>query len=235
MSRAKKKRKMLRRIKFMKRISIKKKMGKPIFFSLCRTPRPLGNIANKYNYKATLYKVLYNNAHVTNVRWNASNITHCSFRNAKCIGVDFCNTNLKNTSFCGAVLKNVMFFNCNLKGVNFKNATFENVIFISTNLNNAKNLVIDNGCLIYNSYPQITIPDEFSTKLYNLYSIPQIKKYNVLFVKENKLNLWILKILIDMFGEDVFRVLIAIQRKKRIDDFCTLSSYVKHIEKYLQI
>lgn len=235
MSRAKKKIKMIRRMKFMKRISIRKKMGKPVFFSLSRTPKSLGNFANKYSHKATLYKVLYNNANITNVRWNASNITNCSFRNAKCTGVDFCNTNLKNTSFCGAVLKNVMFFNCNLKGVNFEKTRFENVIFVSTNINNAKNLVIDDGCLIYNTYPKVTIPDEFSRKLYDLYDIPQIKKYNVLFVKENKLNLWILKILIDMFGKDVYRALNAIQRKKRIEEFYTLFSYIKHIEKYLQV
>lgn len=235
MSKAKKKKKMLRREKIIKHTLIRKKMGKPIFFSLCRTPKPLGNITNKYNYKATLYKVLYNNAHITNMRWNASNITHCSFKNTKCVGVDFCNTNLKNTSFCGAMLKNVMFFNCNLKNTNFKNAIFENVVFVSTNLNNAKNLLIDNNCLIYSSYPQITIPCEFSAKLYDLNNIPQIKKYNVLFVKENKLNLWILKILMDMFGEDVYRALMAIQRKKRIEEFYTLFSYIKHIEKYLQV
>lgn len=235
MSKTKQKRKMLQRKKFQKRISIKKKMGKPIFFSLCRTHNPLGGFANKYNYKATLYKVLYNNARIMNIRWNASHITHCSFRDAKCVGVDFCNTNLKNTSFRGAALKNVMFFNCNLKGTNFTNATFENVIFVSTNLNNAKNLVIDNGCSIYNSYPKVIIPDEFSKKLYDLYNIPQIRKYNVLFVKENKVNSWILKILIDMFGEGVYSALIAIQRENRIEDFYTLCSYIKHIERYLQM
>ena len=42
------------------------------------------------------------------MKYQASNITKCNFRNCK-IGVDFCNTNLKGSSFKGAILKDVIF------------------------------------------------------------------------------------------------------------------------------
>ena len=235
MGKRKMKQKMQRKIAAIKRRTIRTKMGKYVFLNLCRTPNPLKGLSNKYLYKANLYKVLYKGGKFNNVRWNASNITHCSFKNAKCSGVDFFNCNLKNTSFQNSTLENVVFFNCNLKDVNFKGATFKRVIFISTNIKNAKNLILTDGCIIYKSYPKITIDKEISQNIFELYDFPEFNKYNVLFVSKRKLNLWILKILIDLYGDDALRALIALKYRKSKWGFFTVFSFMQHIERYLKV
>ncbi|MFQ7446785.1 pentapeptide repeat-containing protein [Intestinibacter bartlettii] len=94
------------------------------------------------------------------MRYQASNITYCNFKNSKLLGVDFVNTNLKYTNFKGAKLEEVILFNCNLKNVNFENVQFKKVFFISTNIKNAKNLNLDEGCVYINSYPKIELNTE---------------------------------------------------------------------------
>lgn len=79
-----------------------------------------------------------------NVKYQASIMTDCNYRDANIIGVDYFNCNMRGTSFKNAKFKNVVFFNCNLKGVDFTGTKFENVTFICTNLKNPKNLDLDN-------------------------------------------------------------------------------------------
>ena len=80
MGRGKRRQKAKRKQEAQKRRDIKLKMGKPVFFNLCRTPKALKGFSNRYVYKANLYKAIYTGANFFNVRWNSSNITYCTFR-----------------------------------------------------------------------------------------------------------------------------------------------------------
>lgn len=235
MGKGKQRRKMKRKREAAKHRAIRFKMGKPVFLNLCKTPKPLKGLFNKYLYKANLYKVSYKGAKFSNVRWNASNLTHCNFRNSQCTGVDFFNSNLKDTSFQNSVLENVVFFNCNLKNTNFKGATFKRVIFISTNITVAKNLTLTDECTMYKSYPKITLENEIKQKILELYDFAEFSKYNVLFVSKDKINLWIVKILLDLYGDNALRALVALKNKEYKNNFFTVFSFMKHIEKYLQL
>ena len=235
MGNGKKKRKAKRKLEAYRRRDVKRKMGKPVFLNLCKTPKSLKGLSDRYIYKANLYRVLYTNGHFYNVRWNASNITRCSFKNTYCKGVDFVNSNLKKTSFKGAILENVMFFNCNLKDVDFENAQFKSVYFVSTNIENAKNLNLDANCKIYSSYPKLDVGSTVKNALFQIYKTSSESKCNVLLVNESKLNLWIVKILYDNYGEDIYRALLAFCRKKYKQKFFTLFSYEKHIVNYLKL
>ena len=126
------------------RNSIRAKMGKPVFFTLTHCNKKMSGISNKYNYKANMHKLCFVGARFYNVKYQASIMTDCNYRDANIIGVDYFNCNMRGTSFKNAKFKNVVFFNCNLKGVDFTGAKFENVTFICTNLNNPKNLDLDN-------------------------------------------------------------------------------------------
>lgn len=235
MGKGKKRKKAKRELKAYRRKNVKRMMGKPVFLNLCKTPKSLKGMSDRYIYKANLYKVLYINSQFYNVRWNASNITHSSFKNAHCEGVDFVNSNLKNTSFKGAILENVMFFNCNLKNVNFENTQFKSVYFVSTNINNSKNLNLDDNCKIYSSYPKLDVDSTVENTLFQAYKTSSESKCNVLLVNESKLNLWIVKILYDNYGNDIYRALLAFCKKKYKQKFFTLFSYEKHIVNYLKL
>lgn len=235
MGRGKQKQKIKRKQNAKKRRSIRLKMGKPVFLNLCRTPKLLNGMTNRYLYKANLYKVLYTNAYFYNVRWNASNLTHCSFKGSYCRGVDFVNSNLKNSSFKNATLESVMFFNCNLKNVNFENTKFKNVSFVSTNTKEAKKLNLDDNCKVYNTYPKLDINTMLKDELFKIYQSLPNNKRNVLFINKNKLNLWILQILYDNYGNDVDRALLAFCRRNNRRRFFTVYSFEKHIENYLKL
>lgn len=210
-------------------------MGKPVFFTLMHCPHVMKGFSNRYNYKATLYKVSYKGARFENVKWQSSNITSCSFSGTRLIGVDFYNSNLKNTSFKDAHLEHVVFFNCNLRDANFSGATFDHVTFISTNINVANNIVTGDSCAIYRTYPKLSISFDVETGLLELAQFPKIYSPHVLHVSKNKLNLWTLKLLLDIYGESTYRALLAIARKPDKRGFYTVYAYKKHIEKYLHL
>lgn len=235
MSREKRRKKAKRKQKSKKRRDVRLKMGKPVFLNLCRTPKALEGFSNKYMYKANLYKVVYTSAKFFNVRWNASNITHCTFKKSHCKGVDFFNSNLKETSFQNSILDNVVFFNCNLSNTNFKGATFKRVIFISTNIAVAKNLTLSDECIIYKSYPNSIVPVEWEQRLFELYNFGEFSKYKVLFVSKDKLNLWIIKIFLDYYGHSALKALVALKNRKYKENFYTVFSFMQHIEKYMKL
>ena len=56
----------------------------------------------------------------------------------------------------------------------------------------------------------------------------------MLYVSQNKLNYWTLKVLIDIYGEDIFRALSAVKNRNNKKCFYTVFSYMKHVEKYLK-
>ena len=224
-----------RRVKSIQRREIRRKMGKPVFFTLIHCHRPMAGFSNKYSYKATLYKVVYRRAKFVNVKWQASNITSCTFSGANLKGVDFYNSNLKNTSFTNAHFEDTVFFNCNLKNTNFSGATFKNVVFISTNVEVAKNLDNNAGYKIYRSYPKLQIEDYFICQLLDLSDFAQIFDPHVLHVNKSKLNYWTLQILLDEYGEQSLRALAAIRNRPNKYGFFTIYSYKKHIENHLKL
>lgn len=210
-------------------------MGKPTYLTLIRCPRPITKVSNHFTYKATIYKTSYKNATIQNVRWQASSITHCTFTNSHCIGVDFLNSNLKKTSFRNAILEDVVFFNCNLKETDFTGAKFKRVTFITTNISVAKNLILDGECRVYRSYPKLELASDTQKSLLQLNEYTLLYQYNVLFVSKTKLNMWILQLLIDIYGDDSLRALCALKGRKNKHNFFTVHSYMKHIENYSKL
>lgn len=89
MGRGKKKRVAKRRRKMFNRNAIRVKMGEPIFFTLTHCSKKLGGVSNKYNYKANMHKLCFVGARFYNVKYQASIMTNCNFRNANLIGIDF--------------------------------------------------------------------------------------------------------------------------------------------------
>lgn len=160
---------------------------------------------------------------------------YCNFNQTQLVGVDFFNSNLKKTSFKNAILENVIFFNCNLKDTNFENAQFRQVIFIATNLDVAKKLTITGECKVYRSYPSIELNHAVHQQLLALSEFERLYKYNVLHVNKNKLNLWSIQVLLDCYGENVFRAVCALKYKNDKRHLYTVHSYMCHIEKYLKL
>ena len=235
MGRGKKKRKARRAAKAKQRREIRMKMGKPTYLTLIRCPRPITEIVSRFTYKATIYRTSYKKASICNVRWQASSLTYCNFCDSHCLGVDFLNSNLKKTSFRNAVLEDVVFFNCNLKETDFTGTTFKRVAFIATNTDVAKNLVLTEECHIYRTYPKLELNPETEQALFQLSEYAPLYKYGVLFVSKSKLNKWILQFLIDIYGDDSLRALIALKKKKDKRHLFSVHSYMRHIENYLKL
>lgn len=102
MSKAKRKRKYIQKQKRLEKL----KKGKVVRFDLQNSSRKYLGLKNRYCYQTNIHRLIYKDATFSNVKYQASNITQCNFRNSKMYGVDFCHTNLKKTSFKGAILEN---------------------------------------------------------------------------------------------------------------------------------
>lgn len=100
------------------------------------------------------------------------------------------NSNLKKSSFRNAVLEDVVFCNCNLKDADFTGAKFKRVAFITTNTSVAKNLILNEECHVYRTYPKLELMPETEKALLQLSEYSSLYKYGVLFVNKNKLNKW---------------------------------------------
>ena len=233
--RARKKLLAKRKAKQINREKIRLLMNKRIFFTLTRCSKKLQGISNKYCYKSNMHNLTYKGAKFENVRYQSSIITKCNFNQSELVGVDFCNCNLRKSSFKNAKLKDVCFVNCNIEGTDFLNTKFENVVFICIGLEKAKNLYLNSECIIYKTYPQITLDSNIQTQLLQLADDPQLYEPHVLHVTKNKLNFWSLKLFEDLYGESAYRALCAIQNRTRKKGFYTLYSYKKHIESYLEL
>lgn len=234
MGRARKKLLAKRKAKRINREQIRLAMNKRVFFTLTRCSKKLQGISHKYCYKSNMHNLTYKGAKFENVRYQSSIITKCNFNQAELIGVDFCNCNLRKSSFKNAKLKNVCFINCNIEGVDFLNTDFKNVVFVCVGTDKAKNLSINSDCRCYKTYPKFELEKDIQTQLLQLSEDSLLYEPHVLHVTKNKLNLWTLKILKDLYGENVFRALCAIKNRKRKKGFYTLHSYMKHIENYLK-
>lgn len=200
MGRGKQRRKKKQKQKRLKKIA----QGKHVPFSLANSTHKLNGRNNKHEYKTNVHNLIFVGATFKNVKYTASNLTFCNFRNTTFIGVDFINTNLKKCKFKNAHFENVIFYSTNLKNAEFSNATFKNVYFINTNTSVAKNLNIKlSGIHLLKGIPALNIDNDLIAAIEQLMAIPKILKHHVLTTKNSKgkeINKWILHLLLQSFS-----------------------------------
>lgn len=236
MGRGKKKQNANRRAKMKKRNEIRVKMGKPIFFTRTNCSGRMNGVSNNYSYKANMHKLIFTGSRFYNVKYQASIITNCNFRDAKLIGVDFYNCNMRGVSFKNASLKNVVFYNCNLKNVEFQRVSFSNVVFICTNTKVTHNLNInDSEITILCTYKKLDLPDGLEADLLNLTNNSSIFNAKVLHVNKRKLNYWVLNIIQEKYGMEGLRLLSnRLHRKEQWNNLYTVYSYITLLENSLK-
>lgn len=234
MGRGKKNRVAKRRKHMITRNSIRVKMGKPVFFTLTHCSKKLSGISNKYNYKANMHNLCFVGSRFYNVKYQASIMTNCNYRDATLVGVDYFNCNMKGTSFKKAKLKNVVFYNCNLKDADFFDPEFDDVTFICTNLRVPKNLALDNpGIRVLCTYRPIVLDESVETRLLKLAYNESIFNAKVLHVNKNKLNQWTLSLIHQKYGvESIGRLSKILCRKENWDNMYTVFSYMLLIENW---
>ena len=234
MGRGKRKRDAKRRLRMKNRNTIRKKMGKKIFFTLTHCRKKLGGVSDRYNYKSNMHALCFIDARFYNVKYQASIMTDCNFRGSELIGVDLYNCNLRGTSFKNAKLENVVFYNCNLRNVDFTRTHFLNVTFICTKIDNAKNLNTNEaGITVLKTYPKLEIDDNLERILLESANKPSIFDAKVIHVSRGKLNRWNLSIIQSRCGDEGLKSLGKIlQRKEKWERLYTVYSYISLIENW---
>lgn len=229
---SKKKRDAKRRKHLKNRNLIREKMGKPVFFTLTHCSKKLRGTSNKYNYKANMHKLCFVDSRFYNVKYQASIITDCNFRNASIIGVDFFNCNMRGTSLKNAKLENVVFYNCNLKNVDFSGTSFSNVTFICTNLQVTNNLNIDDPEIrVMRTYKPLDLNESVKLGLLELANNESLFHAKVLHVNKGKLNNWALNLILLKHGDRGIEMLEKVLHKKeQWDNMYTVFSYILLIE-----
>lgn len=236
MGQGKKKRAAKRKEQIKNRNIIRKKMGKKIFFTLTHCSKKLKGVSNRYNYKANMHALCFCDAQFHTVKYQASIITNCNFRDSKLIGVDFYNCNLKGTLFKNAKLENVVFYNCNLNKVDFTKTHFLNVTFICTKIDNAKKLnATEKGITVLRTYPKLDIDSDLEKVLLESGNKQSVFEAKVIHVNKGKLNRWNLSIIQSRCGYEGLKSLGRIlQRKEKWERLYTVYSYISLIENWKQ-
>jgi uncharacterized protein YjbI with pentapeptide repeats len=202
-------------------------------FNLQNSPRKYSGFRNKYCYKTNIHNLIYKDGYFENVKYQASNITECNYKNCTMIGMDFVGCNLKGTDFSGAKLTDVIFLNCKLDKARFTRCYFHNVYFIMTDISRCIDLSDDFEYL--NKYTKVEITVELQEALVRLCNNEESYKYHVLHVNKKKANMWMVKILTDRYGAGTGKALLAFSKREDLKRLYTLHSYAKFIEKYLKI
>lgn len=236
MGRGKKRRNEQQKQKRKKRIA----QGKHVPFSLANATQKLNGRNNKHEYKTNVHNLIFVGATFKNVKYTASNLTFCNFRNTKIIGVDYINTNLKKSKFKNSHFENVIFYSTNLKNTDFSNATFKNVYFINTNTSVAENLNINqSGIHILKGMPKLNIDNDLIAAIERLMEIPKILKHYVLTTKNSKgkeLNKWLLHLLLQSFSEKeltkAFQRMFLNNNKNTNRTMFTYYSFLNFLSKY---
>ena len=193
----------------------KAKRGKLVRFDLQNSSKKYSGFSNKYCYQTNIHKLIYKDAKFHNIKFQSSNITNCNYKNALFKGIDFCNCNFKNSNFTGS--------------------KFHNVYFIMTNTEVAK-WVDKEKVRILNTYPKnVQFDSNCEVALFRLGQINKIYKYHVLHVSPTKINMWMMLILLEKYGEGTGRALNALVRRKDKRFFYTVASYMNFIESYLKL
>lgn len=234
MGRGRKKQQATRKRKSMQRRMLRRKAGKPVYFSLSNYSKQLHGTKERYYQKPNLHNVNFRKSEFYNCRFKGGHITNSSMREVVFTGCDFIKINFRETSFRNAKFINCYFFQCNLKDSNFANATFKNTYFVSTSVKNAKNILI-NQSYILNQYPDMVISDRLSDSIKYLDSFTKIKKYGVLSTDKHKVNKWTLSILLKEFSENkilLFLDKISRNTSKRQKKMITLNNFREDLIKY---
>lgn len=213
---------------------IRKKTGKKVFFTLTHCSKKMRGISNRYNYKANMHNLCFVGARFYNVKYQASIMTGCNFRDAQLIGVDIYNCNLRKSSFKNSTLRNVVFYNCNLNNVDFKDAHFFNVTFICTKIDNAKNLNINSkGIVVLRTYPKLNMDYDTEKSLLDSADKQSVYDAKVIHVGKGKLNKWNLSIIQSRCGEEGLKLLgMILQKKEKWERLYTVYSYILLIERW---
>ena len=216
------------------RNAIREKMGKKVFFTLTHCNKKLSGISNRYNYKSNMHNLCFVGARFYNVKYQASIMTACNFRDAQMIGVDLYNCNLRESSFKNSILQNVVFYNCNLNNVDFKGARFLNVTFICTKIDNAKNLDINvDGITVLRTYPKLDVDSDTEKALLDSADKQSVYDAKVIHVGKKKLNRWNLSIIQSRCGAEGLKSLgRVLQKKEKWERLYTVYSYILLIENW---
>ncbi len=231
MSRSKQRRKAIQKQKRMKKI----KKGKLVPFSLANSPRKLNGRINKHEYKTNIHNLIFVSSFFKNVKYTASNITSCNFRDSKIIGVDYINTNLKDSKFKNVHFENVIFYSVNIKNADFFNATFKNVYFINTNTTVAKNINLDQPSVyILRGHPSLNIDNTLINSIEKLMEIPKIQKHYVLTTRNSKgkkINNWILYLLLQSFSKkELSQAFLRMYLNNKPSSNRTMFTYFSYLE-----
>ena len=214
---------------------VKIKSGKNVPFVLANSPVKYHGAKNRYYYQSNIHNLIYKDGAFQNVKYQNSILTKCNFRKAKLMGVDFCHSNLKGCNFEGATLSNVVFMNCNLKNTKWNGATLKNVYFVSSNIAVCEDLIITDSTYILRSYPSNPQIRERQDILARLGSFNSLYKYHVLHTTRDKPNYWMVEILYNSYGIDLWKALFALTKRNDKRGFYTLSAYKNFVERYLKI
>lgn len=232
--RGRKKQRAIRKRKSKERRMQRRKVAKPIYFSLSNYNKQLHGANERYYYKPNLHNVNFKKSRFYNCRFKSGHITDSSMKEVIFIGCDFIKVNFKETSFRNAKFINCFFFQCNLKDSNFSNTTFENTYFVSTSLKNAKNYQIEEPYIL-NQYPNMSINSQLADLINYLNNFTKIKKYGVLSTDKHKVNKWALSILLNEFSEKKIILFLNKVSKNSLEKqkkFITLNSFREDLIKY---
>lgn len=160
------------------------------------------NISYQFYSKSRSFSANFSNVNFKHVNFKGAILTKCSFKNATFVGVEFWGTNLKKSNFTNANFKHCVFVGTHINDTNFKNTTFEHCIFVNTNIGVSKNLNIDcQGIRVMSNYPEIDLSDELKEAIKILESNEHIRKYKIIHLGGNKLNLLNIMLLLERLGE----------------------------------
>lgn len=190
-------------------------------------------------HKATLYRCVAKNKTYSNIRFKSSDIIGCSFKNITFDSIDFIYCNFKGTKFKNCKFKSSVFFAGKFDNCEFRNCDFDDTYFISINIKTIKGLSINKkGLINYNSLAGFIINDSVLLSIVELENNIRIFKNKVIHVKENKINMWIIKCLLKNFTENElekgFKKLSYNKNTKSNRIFFTYGSYKKFFDSYLQ-
>lgn len=188
---------------------------------------------NSYLYKCNIHNCSFKKKIIKNTRFRSGHITNTSFKLSKMENVDFIGLNLKSNNFKNAQLKNVMFFNCNLSHSNFDGAKFDNVYFISCKLSKTYNLNLENNPHIINKYNRININDSLKKAILSTSKNKQLEKYNILLTTNNKINHWMLALLLNRYSPVELKNSLSKFSKTNKKQFYTIFDYKNALDKYL--
>ncbi|EKB5511141.1 pentapeptide repeat-containing protein [Listeria monocytogenes] len=234
MGRSRKKQRDRRKMKSKLRRNRRRKSGKPVYFSLSNYSKKLHGAYNRYYPKPNLHNVSFRNSDFKNCRFKSGHITSTSMREVNFIGCDFIKVNFRETNFKNATFTNCYFFQCDLKDSNFDNATFINTYFVSSSIKYAKNFSV-NESFILRKYPNISLSNQLVESIQLLINFPSIKKFGVLTTDNEKINKWVLSILLNEFPEKkIIRFFKKISKNSssKQKKFITLNSFREDLIKY---